>query len=64
MKAAVAIPTQRRAPYLEVALASIVPQAHAAGAEVLVVDDGPDEATRGAAERHGARYLPTPRRAA
>ena len=58
MKAAVAIPTQRRAPYLEVALASIVPQAHAAGAEVLVVDDGPDEATRGAAERHGARYLP------
>ena len=58
MKAAVAIPTQRRAPYLEVALASIVPQAHAAGAEVLVVDDGPDEATRAAAERHGARYLP------
>ena len=57
MKAAVAIPTQRRAPYLEVALASIVPQAHAAGAEVLVVDDGPDEATRAAAERHGARYL-------
>ena len=58
MKAAVVIPTQRRAPYLEVALASIVPQAHAAGAEVLVVDDGPDEATRAAAERHGARYLP------
>ncbi len=58
MKAAVAIPTQRRAPYLEVALASIIPQAHAVGAEVLVVDDGPDEATRAAAERHGARYLP------
>ena len=57
MKAAVVIPTQRRAPYLEVALASIVPQARAAEAEVLVVDDGPDEATRAAAERHGARYL-------
>ena len=57
MKAAVAIPTQHRAPYLEVALASIVPQARAAGAEVLVVDDGPDEATRAAAARHGARYL-------
>ena len=57
MKAAVVIPTQRRAPYLEVALASIVPQARAAKAEVVVVDDGPDEATRAAAERHGARYL-------
>jgi GT2 family glycosyltransferase len=57
VKAAVVIPTQRRAPYLEVALTSIVPQARAAGAEVVVVDDGPDEATRAAAERHGARYL-------
>src|SRR4051812_8820571 len=34
-----------------------MPQARAAGAEVLVVDDGPDEATRAAAERHGARYV-------
>jgi GT2 family glycosyltransferase len=57
VKAAVVIPTQHRAPYLEVALASIVPHPSAAGAEVLVVDDGPDEATRAAAERHGARYL-------
>jgi GT2 family glycosyltransferase len=57
VKAAVAIPTQRRASYLEVALASIAPQARAAGAELLVVDDGPDEATRAAAARHGARYL-------
>ena len=63
VKAAVAIPTQRRAPYLEVALASIVPQAHAAGAEVLVVDDGPDEATR-ARRRAPRRALPPPRRAA
>ena len=52
MKAAVVIPTQRRAPYLEVALASIAPQARAAGAELIVVDDGRDEATRAAAERH------------
>jgi GT2 family glycosyltransferase len=58
VKAAVAIPTQRRAPYLEVALASIAPQARAAGAEVLVVDDGPDDDTRAIAARHGARYLP------
>jgi GT2 family glycosyltransferase len=58
VKAAVAIPTQRRAPYLEVALASIVPQARAAGAEVVVVDDGPDDDTRAIAARHGARYLP------
>jgi GT2 family glycosyltransferase len=57
VKAAVAIPTQRRASYLEVALASIVPQARAADVEVLVVDDGPDEATRTVAARHGARYL-------
>jgi GT2 family glycosyltransferase len=63
VKAAVAIPTQRRADYLEVALASVTPQARAAGAEVLVVDDGPDAATRATAERHGARYLahPAPR---
>jgi GT2 family glycosyltransferase len=57
VKAAVAIPTRNRASYLDVALASVTPQARAGGAEVLVVDDGPDEATRAAAERHGARYL-------
>jgi GT2 family glycosyltransferase len=57
VQAAIAIPTQRRAPYLEVALASIVPQARAAGVEVIVVDDGPDEATRAVAARHGARYV-------
>jgi len=57
VKAAVAIPTQRRARYLDVALASILPQARAAGAEVLVIDDGPDEATRAVAARHGAGYV-------
>ena len=57
MKAAIAVPTRRRAPYLDVALASLTPQARAAGAEVLVVDDGPDEATRAVTARHGARYV-------
>jgi GT2 family glycosyltransferase len=54
VKAVVAIPTQRRASYLEVALASVLTQG---AAEVLVVDDGPDEATRAVAERLGARYV-------
>jgi GT2 family glycosyltransferase len=54
VKAAVAIPTHRRAPYLEVALASVMAQG---GDDVVVVDDGPDEATRAVAERFGARYL-------
>ena len=57
VQAAVAVPTQRRAPYLDVALTSLAAQARAAGAELIVVDDGPDEATRAVAERHGARYV-------
>jgi GT2 family glycosyltransferase len=45
-----------------VALASIAPQAAAAGAEVLVVDDAGDSAAiRAIAERFGARYEPHPR---
>jgi GT2 family glycosyltransferase len=55
--ASIIVPTRLRADYLEVALASIAPQAAAAGCEVLVVDDGPDERTRAAARRHGARYI-------
>jgi GT2 family glycosyltransferase len=55
--ASIIVPTRERAGYLDVALASIVPQAAAAGAEVLVVDDGPSAATRETAERHGARYV-------
>ncbi|MEJ7782536.1 MAG: glycosyltransferase family 2 protein [Solirubrobacteraceae bacterium] len=55
--ASVIVPTRARPHYLDVALASILPQARAAGAEVLVVDDGPDAATRAVAARHGARYL-------
>jgi len=55
--AAVIVPTRDRAAYLEVALASIRPQAAAAGAEVLVVLDGPDDASRAVAVRHGARVV-------
>ena len=58
--ASIIVPTRRRAGYLDVALASIAPQAAAAGAELLVVDDGPEEATRAAARRHGARYVAHP----
>lgn len=57
--ASVVIPTRARPHYLEVALASIAPQARAAGAEILVVDDaGPSSALRELAERFGARYEP------
>ena len=55
--AAIIIPTRGRAGYLNGALASITPHALAEGAEVIVVDDGPDEATREAAGRHGASYI-------
>lgn len=55
--ASIIVPTRERAGYLDVALGSIAPQARSAGAEVIVVDDGPDEATRETAVRHGARYV-------
>ncbi len=40
------IPTRARPDYLEVALASIVPQADGAGVEVLVIDDAGDPRRR------------------
>src|SRR4051794_8770126 len=57
MTAAVVIPTRARAPYLEVALASLVPQAREARAEVLVVLDGPDGASEGVARAAGAAVV-------
>jgi GT2 family glycosyltransferase len=51
------IPTQRRASYLDVALASIAPQAAALDADVVVVDDGGDAATQAVAARHGAQVV-------
>jgi GT2 family glycosyltransferase len=57
--ASIVIPTRSRAPYLEVALSSIAPQARAAGAEVLVIDDaGTTPEGLAQAERFGARYEP------
>src|SRR5271157_2135701 len=59
--ASIVIPTRSRPDYLEVALASIVPQADAVRAEVLVIDDaGPSATTRALTERLGARYEPHP----
>jgi GT2 family glycosyltransferase len=59
--ASIVIPTRARPDYLEIALSSIVPQAAAAGAEVLVIDDdGPSPAMRALVERLGARYEPHP----
>jgi GT2 family glycosyltransferase len=53
----IVIPTRARAGYLEVALASIAPQARAAGADVVVVDDaGASKPSRALAERFEARY--------
>jgi GT2 family glycosyltransferase len=55
--ASIVVPTRDRPGYLDVALASIVPQAAVAGAEVIVVDDGSRDAARVAeiAARRGAR---------
>lgn len=55
--ASVIVPTRSRAAYLEVALASIAPQVQRAGAELIVVDDANETASRELAERHGARHL-------
>ncbi|MGH2867354.1 MAG: glycosyltransferase family 2 protein [Solirubrobacteraceae bacterium] len=58
--ASIVIPTLAAADYLEVALDSVVPQAVAAGAEVIVVSDGPDQATTEVAEHHGVRLVTLP----
>ncbi|HEV7586400.1 MAG TPA: glycosyltransferase family A protein [Solirubrobacteraceae bacterium] len=58
-QASIVIPTRARLRYLEVALSSIAPQARAAGAELLVVDDaGPSSAARELVARFGGRYEP------
>ncbi len=51
------IPTRGRPSYLDVALGSIAPQAAAVKAEIIVVNDGDDAATREVASRHGARSI-------
>jgi len=61
--ASIVIPTRGRPAYLDVALASIAPQAARVGAEIIVVSDGRDPVTAIVAARHGARLiiLPAPR---
>jgi len=55
------VPTRDRPEYLDVALASIAPEARAAGAQLLVIDDaGPSARVRELAERHGALYVAHP----
>jgi GT2 family glycosyltransferase len=53
----IVIPSRDRPAYLEVALASVAPQAARAGAEVIVVDDGELARNAELAERFGARYV-------
>src|SRR6202012_4323894 len=50
--ATIVIPTRQRPAYLDVALASVQPQARAAGAEIVVVNDGGDQSTTTVARRH------------
>jgi len=60
--ASILIPCLPAPEYLDVALTSVMPQARAAGAEVIVISDGPHESTAAVAERHGARLVALPRR--
>jgi GT2 family glycosyltransferase len=55
--ASVVIPTVGRPDYLEVTLASVMPQAIATGAEVIVVNDGGDPGAERTATDHGARVV-------
>ena len=55
--ASILIPTLVAPAYLDVTLASVTGQAAVAGAEVIVVSDGPDPATAAVAEHHGARLV-------
>jgi glycosyltransferase involved in cell wall biosynthesis len=60
LTASIVIPTLGAPRYLEVTLASVIPQAGAAGAEVIVISDGPDPSTAALAERHGATLIALP----
>ncbi len=58
MRASVLVPTRDRAEYVDVALRSIAPQAAAAGAEVIVIQDAAeDQRVSAIARAHGARCL-------
>ena len=56
--ASILVPTRRRAAYLNVALASIAPQAAEHDAEVIVVEDeAPSPSGERVAAEHAARYV-------
>ena len=58
--ASILIPTRNRPDYLDVALASITPQARDAGAELIVIDDGRGDAgapTAQVTQQHGAQLV-------
>src|SRR4051794_9949774 len=56
--ASICFPTRARRDYLAVALNSVAPQAAKAGAEIVVIEDGPhDRPTAALAEQHGACYV-------
>jgi GT2 family glycosyltransferase len=56
--ASVLFPTRRRRDYLAVALASVAPQLARHAAELVVVEDDPEDLqTRRLVERHGGRYI-------
>src|SRR3954467_8238355 len=55
--ASVVVPTRDRPAYVGVALDSVLPQARALGAEVLVVLDGPDAESAAVASQRGARTI-------
>jgi glycosyltransferase involved in cell wall biosynthesis len=60
--ASIVIPTQGRADYLAVTLASVAGQAERARAEVIVVNDGAEPQSAEVASRHGARIVSLPER--
>src|SRR5947209_18954460 len=60
--ASILIPCLPAPEYLEVALASVMPQARAQHAEVIVISDGPHHGAETIAERHGARLVTLPSR--
>jgi glycosyltransferase involved in cell wall biosynthesis len=53
----VVVPTRGRPAYLEVTLASLARQRTDAAYEIVVVDDGPSDATAEVAARHRVRYV-------
>jgi glycosyltransferase involved in cell wall biosynthesis len=60
VQVSVVVPTRGRPAYLEVTLASVAAQTQAAGAQLLVVSDGPDDGAAEVARRHGAEYVSLP----